>query len=339
MSRTIRRSGLLIALAATASLALSACATTPEKPAAESDTPETGIVIEHAYGSYKIDHAPTKIVTLGLLESDVAVELGVQPEAMAKFPFSPDGVSPWIAPALKGSPEVIDTAKAGTSGAELDVEAIALLAPEAIIAPTYAELGKYYDQLSKIAPVLGPSDVNYLQLDWQDQASSVAKALGKEEQGRTLIADAEKRVSDAAAKHSELAGHSYTLSLGTPDQLKVMNDPADASAVIMGAFGLSFSKSATELPGLNDGSSSAGVSEENVQAIDADVVLIGFFGADTQAFWEGSSLFKEVPAVKDGRYIAVNLAASTALRNPSPLSLDYVITELIEGSIVPVFAK
>ncbi|WP_161594062.1 ABC transporter substrate-binding protein [Microbacterium sp. RG1] len=324
----------VIALTLGAATVLSGCASNvaESKPTAAS---EGAIVVEHAYGTLELGSAPERVITLGLLETDVAVNLGITPVAIAKFFATADGVAPWLAPELDDVPEIIDTTTTGANGAELDVESIAALKPDVIIATTYSQLSQYYDQLSAIAPVLGPSDKNYLQLPWRDQTRAIAAALGLSDEVEARIDLVEEQLATAAADNAVTDGHDYTLSLGTPDQIKVMNDPADASVEVMNAFGMTFSTTAAALPGLGDGSGSAGVSEENIAALDADIVMIGYFGADTRTFWESSTLFQELSAVKDGGYIAMDLSDSTALRNPSPLSIPYVIQSVIVEQIVP----
>ena len=325
------------ALLSTLAISLAACSSRPSD-ASESAKPAASggpIVVEHAYGTLELDAAPQHVVTLGLLETDIAVDLDVTPIAMAKFFATPDGIAPWLASELDEVPEIIDTTTQGANGAELDIESIAAMQPDLIIANTYSQLGQYYDQLSQIAPVLGPSDKNYLQLPWRDQTLAIAEALGKTDEAKALISETEAELAAAVKKYPQTAGHDYTLSLGTPDQIKVMNDPNDASVEVLEAFGLSFSETAAALPSLADGSGSAGVSEENIAALDADIVMIGFFGADTQKRWESSTLFQELNAVQHGGFIAMDLSASTALRNPSPLSISYVIEKVVAGQIVP----
>lgn len=324
------------ALMTALSMSLVACGTAaPQGGDTPKPAPGETILIEHAYGTLELEQKPEKVVTLGLLETDIAVDLEVTPVAMAKFFATADGIAPWLAPALEEVPEIIDTTTQGANGAELDVESIAAMKPDLIIANTYSQLGQYYEQLSQIAPVLGPSEKNYLQLPWREQTLAIAQALGKSAEAEELIAETESELTAAVKKYPETAEHDYTLSLGTPDQIKVMNDPNDASVEVLTAFGLSFSKTAAALPSLADGSGSAGVSEENIAALDADIVMLGFFGADTQQRWESSTLFGELTAVRDGGYIPMDLSASTALRNPSPLSISYVIEEVIAGQIVP----
>lgn len=328
----------VVAIAVASTVVLAACTITT----AEQERSATGsaeITVEHAYGTLELDEAPSRVVTLGLLETDVAIDLGIEPVAIAKFFASPDGISPWLAESVSETPHIIDTTTTGANGADLDLESIAALEPDLIIATTYTQLDTYYDRLSKIAPVLGPADKNYLQLPWREQTRSIATALGKADEAKKRIDEIDDLLSETAREYSYIAGHDYTLSLATPDQIKLMNDPADASVEIMNAFGLTFSEAASKLPGLNDGSGSAGVSQENVSVIDADIMMVGYFGDETRTVWESSTLFSNLSAVKEGGYIRIDLADSTALRNPSPLSIPYLIRAVFIDQIAPILAK
>lgn len=338
----IRRAAASLSIALAAALALGGCASAADEPAAEesasSAATETGtfpVSIEHAYGVTELDEAPERIVTLGWIESDVVTALGHEPIAMQGFNFTDDGVSPWLDDALTTDPVILADAQGGSASGELNVEEIAALEPDLIIAVSYNFLSKFYDQLSEIAPVLGPTVENYTEMTWQEQTLHVAKALGLEEKGEELVDETESYLDDATAEHTELDGLDYTLSLGTTEQLKVLNNPEDGSIEVMKAFGLSYSESALALPSLDDGSGSSGVAKENVKDADADVVLIAFYGDGTQEDWESSPLFQQLTAVADGGYVPLSLTDLTALRNSSPLALPYTIDTVMIGQIIP----
>lgn len=334
MSLSSRSAGSgVIALAAAAGIALlggcTAAPTPTDEPSVASADGAWPIEIEHAYGTLELDAAPERIVTLGWAETDIVTVLGVEPVGAGRFAFTSDGVAPWLADHLTETPETVDTARAGTSGPELDVEAIALLKPDLIIATTYADLGKYYDQLEKIAPTLGPAQTDYLHIPWQEHTRAIAVALGETDEAEEVIADTEVDLAKAAEEHPEFGGLDYTLSLGTPDQIKVVQDPEDGGVKLLSGFGLDYSESALALPSLGDGSLSAGVSEENVAEIDADLVFIAWFGAETKQSWESSPLFGDLGAVQGGGYVPLELAELTALRNPSPLSLPFAVEHVL----------
>jgi len=326
--------GLLLVTAAAGSWSAGAAgATTPVGTAGEGAFPLT---IEHAYGTLELDAAPERVVTLGWIESDVTAALGIEPVGVSQFPFSESGLAPWLEPVLTTTPETLSTAGSGTARADLNLELIAKLDPDLIIATTYIDLANFYDDLSAIAPVLGPAEEDYTHIPWSEQALVIGQALGRPEAAARLVADTHAAVEAAIADNAGLDGLTYTLALGTPDMLRIVQDPDDGAVTLLGSFGLALNPTLAELPGLDDGSGGTGVSEENAAAIDADVVLIAFISAEAREHWESSPLFGAVPAVADGRYLAIDLAAISALRNQSPLSLPYAIESVVVDGIATV---
>lgn len=296
---------------------------------------ETRTVTDH-YGTVEVPLDPQRVVALGWQETDTALALGVQPIGTAAFPLSPDGQVPWQAGLIDGDPARFDTTRAGFNTVDLDLESIAAMNPDLILATSFADLDTYRDRLSEIAPVVGPEDAAYLTLPWQDQARQVGRALGLEDDAETLIDDVEGRIDEAVARNPELDGVTYTLGIATPVGYKAVNSPDDFSSVILGEFGMTLTDTIRALPDTGDGSGSATIAPENVRQLDADILLLSFFavGGSEQAL--ADPLFTSIPAVADGRYVDVNAAALTALRNASPLSIDYTISELVEGGIAPV---
>lgn len=303
----------------------------PAAPASDASFPVT---IEHAYGTLVLDEAPERVVTLGWLESDVAVALGVEPIAVAEFPFTESLLSPWLEERLAGSPETIETAGQGTARADLNYELLATLEPDLIIASTYIDLANQYGRLTEIAPVLGPSVADYSHIPWQEQTLAIGDALGQSAAAAALVDGTEALVVTAVDDHPGLAGLTYSLSLGTPDALRIVQDPEDAGLALLDRFGLVISPALAELPSLDDGSGGTAVSEENVAAIDADIVIVAYLADEIRTRWESSPIFSAIPAVADGRYVAVDPTALSALRNPSPLSVPYAIqTIVIDGAV------
>lgn len=326
--RATRTAPALLALALLTALG-TACAGT------ETPTNEETRIITDRFGTVEVPADPQRVLTLGWQETDTALALGVQPIGTAAFPLSPDGQAPWQTALTEGDPTRIDTVRAGFNTADLDLETIAALQPDLIIATTLADLDTFHDQLAEIAPVVGPESAEYLTLPWQDQARQVGRALGREDAAETLIDDVQTRVDEAAARHPELDGVTYTLGIATPVGYKAVNSPDDFSSVILDEFGMTLTDTIRALPDTGDGSGSATISPENVRQLDADILLLSFFavGGSEQAM--SDPMFTSIPAVTDGRYVDVDAAALTALRNASPLSIDFTISELIEGRIAP----
>ncbi|MFZ2527625.1 MAG: ABC transporter substrate-binding protein [Rhodococcus sp. (in: high G+C Gram-positive bacteria)] len=300
-----------------------------------STTAENTRTITDRFGTVEVPAEPQRVLTLGWQEADTALALGVHPVGTAAFPFTSDGRVPWQAKLFEGDPAHIDTARSGASTIELDLEAIAALRPDLILATTFADLDTYRDQLTEIAPVVGPTSADYLTIPWQDQALQVGRALGREADTEILVDDASTRIDAAVTRHPELDGLTYTLGIATPAGYKAVNSPDDFSSVILGEFGMTLTDTVRSLPDTGDGSGAATLSPENVHQLDADVLLLSFFAVGGSGAALADPMFASIPAVADGRYIDVDAAALTALRNASALSIDYTISELIEAQIVP----
>ena len=72
---------------------------------------------------------------------------------------------------------------------------------------------------------------------------------------------------------------------------------------------------------------------ENVDLLDADVLLIGYpFGDEgvlTRSALESDPLFQQIPAVAGGHYAVVDDAVASPLAYPTPLSQTWVLEQLL----------
>jgi iron complex transport system substrate-binding protein len=115
--------------------------------------------VEHQFGSTTIESAPLRVVSVGLTEQDVLLQLGVIPIAVTEsYGDQPDATWPWAHELLGGArPEVLSNSD------RIELEK------------------RDYELLSKIAPtvtsVVGATP--YFS-PWQDQVLQVARALGRE---------------------------------------------------------------------------------------------------------------------------------------------------------------
>lgn len=117
--------------------------------------------IEHEFGDTTIEGTPERVVTLGVGEHDYALSLGVTPVGLRTYyPGQPFGVWPWAQDELgDGDPELI-------SPMELNVEQIASLRPDVIMAMSSAIDDREYELLSQIAPTVArPPGTGYQSVD------------------------------------------------------------------------------------------------------------------------------------------------------------------------------
>lgn len=117
---------------------------------AEADTKP----FEHAYGTTEIPVDPQRVVTLGWVDVEHALTLGVTPVGFRDWFGS--GLNPWAAELVTGDqPERVDA-----DDGDYRYEYIAALEPDLIFVnayegdPIFTEA--MYDKLSEIAPTVGP---------------------------------------------------------------------------------------------------------------------------------------------------------------------------------------
>ena len=318
-----RRARPLAVVIAALCLLVTACGDdeAPDAPVAEAATTAAAfpVTITGKLGAAEIPAEPKRIVALGSPDADVAVALGVTPLAVPKYPYAPGRDSPWLAPELEGA----DVQELDAT--EPSLEAIAALKPDVILATTFYGLEEVYDKLAQIAPVVSYEAGSSID-SWQTQAERIGRALGREEQAKTVVASVEDRIAKEKAAHPAFDGATFTSSFHfAPGQVVTLNSPDDFAVKILSGLGLELSPAADRL----EGDGGAQISLERVSDLDADAMLMSFAEDKLKTSLERSGVFRRIPAVRDGRYIALTLDATTALRNPSVLSIPYGLDELV----------
>src|SRR5699024_10578652 len=99
-----------------------------------------------------------------------------------------------------------------------DYEAIAAHEPDLILDTNSSGEQERYDRLSEIAPTVGVPEGgdNYL-TTMDQQVDLVAEALGKEDEGKSLLDDLDQTFEDAAKDHPEFDGKSVTVAAKTSE--------------------------------------------------------------------------------------------------------------------------
>ncbi|MGM7636932.1 ABC transporter substrate-binding protein [Bacillus sp. Hm123] len=179
-------------------LSLFACGNSDKKETKE-DTPEKTketIEIKHALGTTVLDKKPEKIIALEFSYTDALITLGVQPTGVADDD-NPELFMDTVREQLK------DYTSIG-SRYEPNIEMISSLQPDLII----ADLNHHknvYDQLNDIAPtiVLDDHQADYKQM--LDNYLVIAKAVGKEAEGKQRLEEHQQKMEEAQQKLGETA--------------------------------------------------------------------------------------------------------------------------------------
>lgn len=337
MSRTtIKRAATTLFVLA---LALTACGSQNDSPSTESsssaDIEENAypVTIEHAYGSTEFTQRPTRVVTIGWSGQDVALALGTVPVGMEKF--AGDGIEndvlPWDAELLDGAQPAILT-----TNPDVPFEQILALEPDAILA-VYSGIDEDdYRRLSDIAPTVAFPEESW-STSIEDQTTMIGAALGRPARAQELLDELDSYFTEQAAAHPSFAGKTMTFGMRT-DEGMIVFCPTDTRIALIGRLGIESSPGV--VAACTSGDSSVSVPGEQVDTLDADVVVL----VDT----DGTNLdkamsfepFARLTAVSEGRLVhQVGMDYAMAISAPTVLSVPYAFGKFIgqlEDAIQPL---
>ena len=296
-------------------------------PTAASGGPDDGtfpVTVPHKFGETTVAEEPARVVSVGVTEQDILLELGVVPVAVTEwYGDKPFATWPWAEELLgDAEPEVLST----SDGFEL--ERIAALDPDLIIGTNAGLTQKDYDLLSQIAPTV-PSvegSTRYFS-SWQDQTLQVARALGREDDGEALVEEVEAKYAAAAATHPDWEGLTATFSQGGPYDGQLYVYPAGLSTDFLTDLGFTMT---TGLEGYApEEGSQAEISAENVGLIDADVVVFATESEEMFDELQGFGTISTLPAVAENRSVYTDETLAGAIYFDTPLSLEYALDRLL----------
>ncbi|MET0473972.1 MAG: ABC transporter substrate-binding protein [Mycobacterium sp.] len=199
-------------LAMTAGLALTTVACGSDKPGTVSG--DGSVTVKHAFGETKIPSAPKRVVSAGFTEQDDLLALGVVPIAITDwFGGEPFGVWPWAQSKLGGAQPVVLNLFDG-----IQVDQIATLKPDLIVA-TNAGLDKdTYDKLAAIAPTIAQSGQDAFFEPWKDQATTIGQAVFKFDDMTKLVSDVDAKFTDIGKNNQQFKDKKVVLVSATSYQ-------------------------------------------------------------------------------------------------------------------------
>ncbi|MGU3583879.1 iron-siderophore ABC transporter substrate-binding protein [Rhodococcus sp. C26F] len=326
--RSLRRRGpRAVVVLAAAAVALTACSSGSGDDSNGSPTGDfEPVAIEHALGTAEIDAQPERVVTLGMGSAETAIALGVTPVGMEEYPWGSDetGYLPWIHEELTERGEPLP--EQFTGGTEVDVEAIARLAPDVILAPWSGITQEQYELLSAIAPTVAYPELPWT-ITWQDQIETIGTALGKHDESLDLITGIEDTFERTAAAHPEYAAVtlSYIYNTG-PGTLGVFMPDEQRVAMVRG-LGLTVDPVANTLEE-TEGTDSAVIGLENAGLLkDSDLIFTFYSDPANRAEIESQPVYQQIPAIARGSLVAPEeqpFVTGSSMINPLtvPWSID-----------------
>jgi len=319
LRRVLAAAGAVVA----ASLVLAGCASgsgsSTDSASSGSSDAAFPVSITTGLGTTTIESAPKRVVALGWGDAETALELGVQPVGASDWlAFGGDGVGPWLKGAYDKSPKIIQTL-------EPSYEDILKLNPDVILDVKSSGDKERYDKLSAIAPTVAipKGGENYL-ASTEQQTTMIAKALGKESEGKKLLSGLDDAYAAARKAHPDFEGKTAVVGAYSSEGFGAYAS-TDSRSTFMRNLGFEIPKAIDEQAGKEF---SVHLSDENLDLLDADLTLILPIYVDAS---EASSnkLFQKVPSVEAGHAIVFDdKDVSSAFSMGTTAAIEWALDKL-----------
>lgn len=301
--------------------------TTP--PTSDAEAAAFPRTVEHAFGETTIDERPERIVTVGYTEHDTLLALGIVPVGLTEWYGDWEfGVWPWALDELGDErPEILNS----SDGFQL--ERIAALEPDLIIGVNGGVDEAGYAQLSGIAPTVAqPEGVTEWFGPWDELTRQIGDAVGLVDEAEALIDGIDARFADARAAHPEFEGTPVAFLQNTYYDGEAIAYQDGLSTKFLTDLGFvipsSFDEFASDVSG-----GQAYIPTERLEVLNDADLLIWATESDADVDTLSSApLYETLTAVRSGQEVYTNGLLAGAIYFTSPLSLGYVLDELVPAA-------
>ncbi|MFF2777136.1 iron-siderophore ABC transporter substrate-binding protein [Streptomyces sp. NPDC058052] len=323
-----------VAVAAVAALALSACGGGSEKTEAKpgattadgSASSAFPVTVEHKYGSTTIDKEPKRVVTLGLSDQDAVLALGVTPVgAVDWFKEKPYGKWPWTKDKWgSAQPQIVGERD------EYNIEKIAALKPDLVIAQYSGMKKEQYDTLSKFTKVVAqPKGLPDYGASWQVMTRQIGASLGRTAETDELIAGIDARFKAARDKHPEWARKTLAVADSFEAGKYSAFTKTDPKSIFFQELGFKLKPEIDTLakPGWNV----AELSAEKLDVLDVDRLVWVTSSTDANTRIQAEPLYKKLKVHGEKRDLFVPYQdpdIGAAFSFNTVLSIPYAIDEI-----------
>lgn len=284
------------------------------------------VTIEHKYGSTEVPETPERIVTVGLVEQDALLALGVTPVGTTEWldGNQPGALWPWAKAKLDALGGDLPVVVGDTSA--VNVERILALEPDLILALYSGITRADYEQLSQIAPTVAqPAAYVDYGAPWQELTRTVGQAVGKAAEADALVTEVEARFTEVQAQHPEFAG--ATSVIATPYQGIYLYGPEDLRGRLLDDLGFALPEG---LDAIAEESFGGNISLERTDLLDVDVIL--WLDATSGEGPLGNPVYENLRVHTEGREVFLDsygdpLGAATSF--VTPLSLPFLLDGLV----------
>jgi iron complex transport system substrate-binding protein len=279
------------------------------------------VTIEHKYGETTIEAQPERIVSIGFGEHDGLLALGVTPIAVRDwYGDQPYATWPWAQDELgDAQPEVLPNT-------ELNFEQIAALDPDLILGLGSGMTDADYATLSAIAPTVAqPGEYIDYGAPWDVALEITGRAVGRSAEAEQVVAETKQLYADALAEHPEFDGAAAAVTFFFEEQPGAYGSE-DVRSRALTELGFVIPSEIDELAG---DAFWVSLSAEDLSVIDQDVIVWVGSGDEEFAGIRDLPTRPTLRAFQEGREVVAGPLLSAAFSHSSPLSLQYVIDELV----------
>ncbi|MFO1444031.1 ABC transporter substrate-binding protein [Bacillus sp. Bva_UNVM-123] len=300
---------------------LAACGETTDKKSIEanqnvdeSSQKNETVTYQAANGEIEYAKNPEKIVVVADSYVGHFIALGVKPVGISDYAMG----NKYFEGELDGIESIGDASNPS-------VEKILEMNPDLIITFNGAELN---EKLEKIAPTIA---VNYGEKDYKEQLKEFGKIIGKEKEADAWLTNWNRKINESKAKVQEVVGDK-TISILSPFSKGIYaygHNYARGGEIIYGEFELK-APELVQKDAIDSGKGWTEFSLETLPEFAGDYIFTCPWqenNGDPEDFY-GSSLWKELPAVKEGKVF--ELDTNAAFFN-DPVSLDKQLDFIIES--------
>lgn len=307
--------------------------------ACSSDDNDNGgeISIEHAFGTTEIDGTPERIATVNFENQEVPLALGVVPVGMAKANFGGSDVLPWVQDKLDelgatgdgdvAAPVLFDE----TDG--IDYEAVADTKPDVILAGYSGLDQEQYDKLSEIAPTVAfPKGQTAWGTTWRENIELESRAIGKEQEGKDLIADLESEIAAKASEHPTIQGKKgmFLVHIDPTDLSQVsFYSGHDTRVQFLEDLGMDNPDAVQKWSDSNDKFSGVLSAEQTDVFSDVDVIVT-YGDAALLKTLQADPVIGKIPAIKNGSVVLLGNDTLGTAANPTPLAIPYILDDYLK---------
>lgn len=312
-----------IALTVTAALAggLTACSSDDSDSSNSSETGSASnqsdtIEIEHIMGTTEVPTNPETIASFSPAFTDAFAALG-RPVDVEFRASGFDAEVPWSGEA----PGTLESYSTGADGIGAVTEEIAAADPDVIFASWLPDEATY-DKLNAIAPTVAVIGENPSTDDWRMSTEIAGEVIGKADEAKDLVADAEQAIADARDSHPALGGATAAFGQASPQGTAVVTADEDPANVFLTNLGMVIPE---EIKEVSEEGGRAFISDENSDLLNTDFLAMwnaGTDAADTINGWD------DLKAVQDGTSVTFDTVEALALSQPSILAVPWLVEHL-----------